>query len=148
MIARLPLQPRGTAIAVAGIHHVYVTGMRALTFVAVFAGCTASPIEMRFEPPASAQQWDTSCVTNIEVRAVGMHYPLDPTDYKSTTLQLTTGAASYAAIQNVLHDQVSLDIPQSGLAGIAVMGWATPNGYKPSDVWYPTPELAFFAENR
>lgn len=104
---------------------------------------------MEFDAPANASQWDTSCATTIEVRAIGTQYPYEPGDYKSTVLQLPTAAPTYDAVLEVLRDHVTLAIPDSGLAGISVMGWSVPpNWTQPTgNAWYPTPELTFFAHD-
>src|ERR1041385_8018677 len=95
--------------------------------------------------PSDASQWDTSCVTQIEVRAIGHHYPLDPTDFTSSTLELPTAAPTFTAVYGVVRDKVTLDMPKTGLAGISLAGWSVPPNWQRSDSWSPTPELAFFA---
>jgi hypothetical protein len=114
-------------------------------FVVLCVACTDPVIELRLDLPANASQWDTSCVTSIEVRAVGHHYPLDPNDFTSTVLELPGAAPTYTAVHDVIRDKVSLELPPSGLAGISLVGWSTPANWHASDNWYPTPELAFFA---
>src|SRR5262245_43008011 len=115
--------------------------------VALCAGCTSSVIELQLGFSDSALQWDTSCVNTIELRAIGEHYPVDPTDFTSTVLQLPSAASNYAAVRDMIHDKVALDLPKTGLAGISLMGWSAPADFHTlADNWYPTPELAFFAQ--
>jgi hypothetical protein len=116
-------------------------------FLVISAACSDPAVELQIELPANASQWDTSCVTSIEVRAVGQHYPVDPTDFTSAVLQLPSAAPTYADIHDMIRDKVVLDLPKTGLAGVSVTGWSAPaNFQQPADSWYPTADLAFFAK--
>jgi len=111
------------------------------SLVVVSVACTDPVIELRLDLPADASRWDTSCVTSIEVRALGQHYPLDPKDFTSTVLEIPGPAPTYTAVHELIRDKVALDLPASGLAGVSLVGWSVPANWHEPDTWYPTPEL-------
>jgi len=120
--------------------------MRLAAFALVTAACAEPVVEMQFQLPANADRFDTSCVTAVEVRALGANYLQDRNDFTRSCIDMTASKSTLTAIRDAIRGQFTLDIPDSGLSGISVLGWSGPVACKQSDETpYYTPDLAFFA---
>ena len=88
------------------------------------AGCIDSTVEMTLGLPAAIQAEDTSCVTAVEVRAIGANYAQDPKDYQRACIALPRAAHTYRDLRDLMHGRFTIDMPESGLRGVTVRGWA------------------------
>lgn len=112
--------------------------------LALLAGCTDPVVSMHLEIPQAAMTMDTSCVTAIEVRAYGTHYPGDPNDFTRACLDIT--GANYQALDTALQGKFELLMPQGGLSGIGIYGWSGPSACQPPAEASVTPDLMFTAK--
>jgi len=113
--------------------------------VLVTAGCVQPAIvDLTFEAPSDLHG-DVSCVSAIEVRAIGTSYPRDHTDFTRQCLPLVQSPASYEAIHDAIRGRFDIAIPESGLAGVSLLGLAGADACTPSEVFYSTPDLVFSA---
>lgn len=101
-------------------------GLLGLTLAAI--GCGDPAIELSLKLPPSAQipaNFDLSCVTAVEVKAVGNEQGdgnTVPADVLSDCVDLTRAPATFADIRTAIAGKFEFRIPQSGLAGIMVRG--------------------------
>jgi hypothetical protein len=91
--------------------------------VVLSTGCAEPVVEMQLKLPSNADMLDASCVTAVEVHAIGKNYPSDPMDFKRSCVEIG-GAATYAQIRDAIHGKFALPMPDSGLAGIEMYGWS------------------------
>ena len=121
-----------------------MTRLAAISFGALGATACAQPVvDMRLDFAAN-DTTDTSCVTAVEVRAIGTRYAQDPSDFKASCVELT--GATYAALDTAMHDRYTVTIPSDGLAGIEVRAWNGPSACDPTSFQpFFTPDLIFYA---
>ena len=118
--------------------------MRLAAVALVTAACAEPVVEMEFQLPQNADRFDTSCVTAVEVRALGERFLQDPDDFSRSCIDVT-GKSTLSAVRDAVRGQFTLDIPDSGLSGISVLGWSGPAACNQSDeIPYFTPDLVFF----
>ena len=86
--------------------------------------CVDSAVEMSLTVPTALQMEDTSCVTAVEVRAIGANYAQDPNDYQRACMEVPRTAHTYRDLRDVMHGRFNVDLPESGLRGVTVRGWA------------------------
>jgi hypothetical protein len=99
--------------------------MRAtILLLALGAGCADPVIDLSMAVPAMPTGFDVSCVTSVEVAAVGNERggANTPPDVVSSCIDLKTPPSSFADIRAAIHGRVDLRIPESGLAGIQLRG--------------------------
>ncbi|MDB4959891.1 MAG: hypothetical protein JWO36_7460 [Myxococcales bacterium] len=121
--------------------------MRHLLVVAAVLGLTACAdpaVGVELKLPSNADMLDTSCLTAIEVHANGTNYPRDPMDFKRSCIEIS-GQATYAKVADAVRGQLSLPIPDSGLAGIEMFGWSGASACGDPQIAGTTPDLIFFA---
>src|SRR5689334_20187203 len=87
-------------------------------------GCVDSAVEMSLSIPAAVQDEDTSCITAVEVRAIGANFAQDPKDYQRACMELPRTAHTYQDLRDLMHGRFTIDLPESGLRGVTVRGWA------------------------
>jgi hypothetical protein len=93
------------------------------------AGCTDPAIEMTLRIPTANQMpanFDLSCVTAIDVVVAGNDKGSDETDPDqiSRCIEIPSGTSSFAALKTAIAGKVDLNLPQSGLAAVAIRGRA------------------------
>ena len=118
--------------------------MRLAAVALILGACTDPVIEMHLVLPGSstpAQMQDTSCVTAVEVHAVGKNYPTDNRDL--TTACIDVNGKSYDDIANAIHNKFQLQLPQAGLGGIEMFGWSGASACNPMQGF--TPDLVFYS---
>ena len=97
--------------------------MRRCWILLALGACADPAIDMSLQLPQMPQNFALDCVTAISVTAVG-EFQGDinrPPDFQSDCLDVS-GMTSFADVQAKMHDQFSIDIPDSGLAGISIVG--------------------------
>jgi len=121
-------------------------GTRWLGVVAlVTAGCVQPAIiDLELAAPSDLQG-DVSCVTAIELRAIGTSYPRDHSDFTRQCVPLVQSPASYEAIHEAIRGRFDIAVPESGLAGVSLLGLAGTDACTPSELFYSTPNLVFSA---
>lgn len=117
--------------------------MRRLPALALFAACADPVVEMQMLLPNSADTFDTSCITAIDVHVIGSNFLQDATDFRRSCIEVQ-GGASYAAIRDAIRGKFDVAIPDSGIAGIELYGWSGPSACKYEDDAYLSPDLLFF----
>ncbi len=120
--------------------------MRLVVLLALGA-CADPVVEMSFLMPAADRggNFDTSCVTAVDVYTTGTSYPGNPEDYEMTCVQLAGGAASFGAVRNAMTGKIDVPIPSTGLASVEVFGR---KGTCANDASIPPGELVFYAGSR
>jgi hypothetical protein len=118
--------------------------MRKLVIAAAAsAACTTTTVEMKLAIPNN-DMTDTSCVTAVEVRALGTRYQQDPTDFTTSCLELT--AANLTTLDVAMRDKYVVSMPSSGLSAIEVRAWSGHQACnKTSFMPFFTPDLIFYA---
>lgn len=96
--------------------------MRTAALLLLLAACSDPVVDMSLQLPAGTSAFDTSCLASVSIYAKGQTFTQDPTDYKQACIDLPMAAPTFAGVQAVLHGQVSLPIPDSGLSGVSVLG--------------------------
>ncbi|HEY5926458.1 MAG TPA: hypothetical protein VIV11_32450 [Kofleriaceae bacterium] len=123
-----------------------------LASLVLAGGCAEPVVELSFRAPANAEQLDTSCITAIEIRAIGTGFVQDDKDYTRSCVELPRAAATYGALHDMFRDKITLELPESGLAGVTMRGYAGPTPCARTDDSDPefaphfTADLAFFAK--
>ncbi len=126
------------------VYRLYTTGgmfdrdrLRRLYRVAiagvVSSACADPIVEMSLRMPADVADSDASCITAIEVRAIGTTHATDQSDFTRSCLELQRPAATYAELQRMIHGKIALAIPPGDLAGVTVRGFAGPSACDRSD---------------
>jgi hypothetical protein len=116
--------------------------MRRLVALALLAGCTDPAVDMQLVLPSNAGNFDTSCITAVEVRVTGGNYLQDSTDYRRSCVEIG-GAASYDAIRDAIRGRFAVAVPDTGISGIEVYGWSGPSACKYDDNPFGSPDLLF-----
>jgi hypothetical protein len=93
------------------------------------AGCADPVIEMTLRMPNANQMpanFDLSCVTAVNVIVAGNDKGSDetPPDQTHECIEIASGSSSFAALKSAIAGKVDLNLPQSGLAGVALRGRA------------------------
>ena len=91
------------------------------------SACTDPAIDMSLTlptPPQMPEGFDLSCVTAVEVFAVGNERgsQATPPDIVGDCIDLPSAPASFADIRAAMAGKFALTIPESGLAGIQIRG--------------------------
>lgn len=105
--------------------------MRSLTmFPLLLSGCFAEEaidLQLQAPPPAVASQFSPSCVASVEVWLNGKTYPTNAEDTFRGCVPLEgKSTASWNDILASVKGQFEADIPDSGLGGVEVYGYAGP----------------------
>lgn len=95
----------------------------------VAGGCADPVIEMTLRMPNANQMpanFDLSCVTAVDVMVAGNDKGSDeaPPDQTSKCIEVPSGTSSFAALKTAIAGKVDLNLPQSGLAAVALRGRA------------------------
>src|SRR5690348_14349337 len=119
--------------------------MRAVVLVAL-AACADPVIDMQLDPPPNSSMMSTSCVQSVEVHVNGPNYPHDPLDIKQLCIPLDRVSNNYTDLISDIRGKFALGMPDGGLAGVEVYGWA---GQCDRSAIAPfTPDLIFFSSQK
>ncbi len=93
--------------------------MKAITILLALGACADPVIEMSMKTPTSMPaSFDMSCITTVEVAAVGSA----PADVLGDCVDLTKPPTSFADIRAAISGEFELKLPESGLAGVVLRG--------------------------
>ncbi|HEY5944623.1 MAG TPA: hypothetical protein VIV40_03990 [Kofleriaceae bacterium] len=117
--------------------------MRSFVVLALVVGCADPVVDMQLVLPKTADTFDTTCITAVEVRVTGGNYLQDSKDYRRSCIEIS-GGASYEAIRDAIRGRFEVAIPESGFSGIEIYGWSGPSACKYDDNPFVSPDLLFF----
>lgn len=101
---------------------------------------------MQLDAPSNAAQLDTSCVQSVEVHVNGPGFPSDQSDTRMSCIPLDAASPTYAQLLADIRGKFALAMPDGGLAGVEVYGWAGSCDRPMGDP--TTPDLIFFSSQR
>ena len=118
--------------------------MRSVVAIILLAACAEPVVEMQLVLPKNADNFDTTCITAVEVRVTGGAYLQDSKDYRRSCLEIQ-GGASYEAIRDAIKGRFEVAIPDTGISGIEIYGWQGPTPCETAGMDDPfvTPNLLF-----
>ena len=117
--------------------------MRRLIAITVVAACADPVVDMQLVLPKNADNFDTKCITAVEVRVTGGNFLQDDKDYRRSCIELQ-GGASYTAIRDAIRGKFEVAIPDTGITGIDIYGWSGVSACKYDDNPFVSPDLLFF----
>ena len=132
-------------------HSDSMTAVLALASLVLGAGCTDPAIELSLRLPADSAQYDTSCVSAVELRVMGRGYAQDSTDYQRACIELPSAARTYPELRSMMRGKFTFAIPETGVGDVAMRGLAGASPCQKSDETDPdyakndTPDLVFHA---
>lgn len=118
--------------------------MRSVVLLALGASACAEPvIELSLKMPAADRggTFNASCVTAVDVYTNGANYPETETDFVRSCIELTSGPATLADLESVLAGKIDVQLPESGLSSVELMGR---RGSCSLDESIPPGELVFY----
>ena len=98
-------------------------------------------MQLELQMPSDVQNWDTSCVTTIEVFTDGKNYPADSTDYNDFVVTIDP-QGTMPGVESAVRGKLDVPIPPSGLSGVELYAWAGTSGFADNE---DTGELIFSA---
>lgn len=105
-------------------------GSRAIVAALLAAGCGDAVVEIQLKLPPDPARWDTSCIRTIEAFTAGANYPQVSDDYVGQTLDVSDNRPStFADVAAAVRGTLEVKIPDSGLSGIELYGWAGSSGF-------------------
>ncbi|HEY5924033.1 MAG TPA: hypothetical protein VIV11_20275 [Kofleriaceae bacterium] len=118
--------------------------MRSVVAIILLAACAEPVVEMQLVLPQNADNFDTTCITAVEVRVTGGNFLQDSKDYRRSCVEIT-GVAGYAAIRDAIKGRFDVAIPDTGISGIEIYGWSGPTACENAgkDDPFVTPNLLF-----
>ena len=122
--------------------------MSRVAAIFLLCACSEPVVEMHLVLPSNTTTpmplLDTSCVTAVEVHAIGANYPADARDL-TTSCQEFKPAATYTDVAATIRGKFELNIPAGGLSGLEMFGWS---GQQPCAMqqMFQTPDLIFWAD--
>ncbi len=115
----------------------------ALLALAVSA-CAEPVVELSFRLPSADKGGDfnTSCVTAVDVFTNGTTYPATEGDYVRSCVQLSSSPDTFSELRSALAGKIDVQIPESGLGSVEVFAR---KGTCTVDASVPIGDLVFYA---
>ncbi len=112
------------------------------------SACAEPVIEMSLTLPAmnAGGDFNTSCVTAIDMITMGENYSTTETDSVKTCIEVTSSPATFADVKAAMQGKFNLAIPSTGLSGVEIYGRR--GSCKSSDDTLPPGDLVFYAGSR
>jgi hypothetical protein len=89
----------------------------ALLAVVGASACAEPAVEMSLRLPAENADFDTSCITAVDMYVYGGTYDVNRQDYIYDCKQIKAGA-TYSDVRTAIHNQFDTRIPDTGLYGV------------------------------
>lgn len=101
--------------------------MRVLGVLLILAACEEPAIDLSFDQPDELPAgYDMSCATAVNLVALGNERGSIDTapDFESKCIDLARGPTTFDDLESLLRGKVDIPLPESGLAGLTLVGFA------------------------